>query len=169
MRINSKKGGISVDWNVIKAEYIAGGTSYRKLAAKYGVSKTTLEQRAKKEDWIGLRRQTQDKTATKMTEVVSELNAKDAEEAARLINESSLNMLRQIAEDTARGNVNDKYFPVYARALGQLKEVLGIKTPLELEEQKARIDNLRRQADQNEVTDTVIEFEFVGETEDYSK
>jgi DnaJ like chaperone protein len=30
-----EKGNVNVDWNAIRAEYIGGGTSYRKLAKKY--------------------------------------------------------------------------------------------------------------------------------------
>ena len=32
----------SVDWKAIKAEYIAGGISYQKLAEKYGVENTVI-------------------------------------------------------------------------------------------------------------------------------
>lgn len=45
----------SVDWQKIKAEYLQGGTSYRKLAEKYEVSFSTLKQRAIKEKWANLR------------------------------------------------------------------------------------------------------------------
>ena len=39
------------DWNTIRAEYIGGGISQRKLAAKYGVSPDVLMQKANKEHW----------------------------------------------------------------------------------------------------------------------
>lgn len=39
------------NWDRIKAEYLAGGTSYRQLAEKYGVVLKTLERRAKSEGW----------------------------------------------------------------------------------------------------------------------
>lgn len=45
----------NVDWQKIKAEYLQGGTSYRKLAEKHGVSFSTLKQRAIKEKWANLR------------------------------------------------------------------------------------------------------------------
>ena len=32
----------NIDWNVLRAEYIGGGTSYRKLAQKHGISVNTL-------------------------------------------------------------------------------------------------------------------------------
>lgn len=44
-----------VDWNVIRAEYIAGGISQRKIAKKYGVSEAGLMQKANKENWKRLR------------------------------------------------------------------------------------------------------------------
>jgi transposase-like protein len=43
------------DWIQIKEEYISGGTSYRKLALRHGVSLVTLSRRAKKECWVALR------------------------------------------------------------------------------------------------------------------
>ena len=39
------------DWNTIRAEYIGGNISQRKLAAKYGVSPDVLMQKANKEHW----------------------------------------------------------------------------------------------------------------------
>ena len=41
------------DWSAIRAEYIAGGISLRKLAEKHGVSFNTLKYRAKVERWKG--------------------------------------------------------------------------------------------------------------------
>ena len=55
-----------MDWSKIKAEYISGGTSYRKLAAKYGVSFNTLQGVAQREKWVELKNQAKDKSTTKM-------------------------------------------------------------------------------------------------------
>ena len=38
-----------MDWKKLRAEYIAGGTSYRKLAEKHNVSFHTLRKQAAKE------------------------------------------------------------------------------------------------------------------------
>jgi hypothetical protein len=40
-----------IDWNAIRAEYIGGGISQRKLAAKHGVSADVLMQKANREEW----------------------------------------------------------------------------------------------------------------------
>lgn len=52
----------TVDWERIRAEYIAGGTTFRALAKKYGVTKDAIGRRAKAEGW-GEKR---DATATKV-------------------------------------------------------------------------------------------------------
>ena len=67
-----------MDWKKIKAEYIAGGTSYRKLADKYGVSFSTLRKVAAKEQWTELRNKTGAKRDTKIVDSVSETEAKKA-------------------------------------------------------------------------------------------
>ena len=46
-----------VDWKEIKEEYVAGGTSYRKLAAAHGVPYGTLGKIAGREGWAELRKQ----------------------------------------------------------------------------------------------------------------
>lgn len=66
------------DWNAIRAEYIGGATSYRKLAGKYQVSFTVLKTRAKKEDWPGLRTQAEHKAATEATQKTAEAVADNA-------------------------------------------------------------------------------------------
>ena len=40
-----------VDWNSIRAEYIGGNISQKKLADKYGISYPTLRDRAAREKW----------------------------------------------------------------------------------------------------------------------
>ncbi len=62
----SRAGGeMAVDWVKIRAEYEAGGISYRKLAAKYKVNLSTLSVRAKREGWVKSKQKTQDKILTK--------------------------------------------------------------------------------------------------------
>ena len=44
-----------IDWNAIRAEYIGGGISQRKLAKKYGVAEGTLLDIANRESWKAMR------------------------------------------------------------------------------------------------------------------
>jgi len=90
------------NWAAIKAEYLKGGTSYRKLADKHGVARRTLEDRAKSEDWAGQRGQVRGK-------VVAEMPAKVAEvvlnEAAAWVAETLTiaKELRQELKDSIKG------------------------------------------------------------------
>ena len=162
------KGGIIVDWNVIKAEYIAGGTSYRKLAEKYGIDRNQIADRGKSEKWVELKRQTQDKTQTKLSDAISDSAASEAAEAVRLINESALNMLRLIAEEVVkRESMSESKVTTYSRALKQLKEVLDIKGEQDREEQQARIDNLRKQAEKGN-TERDVEFTLDDELKEFA-
>ena len=73
-----------IDWNAIRAEYIGGGTSYRKLAEKHQVSFMVLKTRAKKEDWPGLRTQAEHKASTEATQKAAAAAADNAVIAAEI-------------------------------------------------------------------------------------
>ena len=73
-----------IDWNAIRAEYIGGGTSYRKLAEKHQVSFMVLKTRAKKEDWPGLRTQAEHKASTEATQKTAAAAADNAVLAAEI-------------------------------------------------------------------------------------
>ena len=90
--------GNRVDWNAIRAEYIGGGTSYRKLVDKYGVTLFSLKNRAKKEKWPELRAQAEHEAAIKSTQKTAEAAADNATIAAG-IKKTLLLRLQQIAEN----------------------------------------------------------------------
>lgn len=101
-----------IDWNAIRAEYIGGGTSYRKLAEKHQVSFMVLKTRAKKEDWPGLRTQAEHKASTEATQKTADAAADNAIIAAD-IKKSLLLRLQRIEKSypidatevrTKRGN-----------------------------------------------------------------
>lgn len=85
-------------WNKIKAEYIAGGTSYRKLAEKYGVSFSTLRKVAAKEHWADLKDKTRAKADTKIVEILSD---KSADKMTRVLDltDKLLNKLERAIEE----------------------------------------------------------------------
>lgn len=56
----------TVDWDKIKAEYLAGNSTYAELAEKYGVSKSTLGKRATSEGWKNGRKKVSEKVAKKI-------------------------------------------------------------------------------------------------------
>lgn len=67
-----------MSWRKIKAEYIAGGISQRKIAAKYGVPFGTLQKRARVEKWNSKRKKSEDETVEKVTQKTAEIVSDNA-------------------------------------------------------------------------------------------
>jgi hypothetical protein len=155
----------SVDWNKLKAEYIAGGTSYRKLAQKHGVSFDTLKIIAKKGKWFQLRQQADHKATTKMVDVVSEnavsLMAKLNEVADKLLDKIS----KQIDDSEVIMGQEIKH---YTSALKDIKDIKGIKSDIDLDEQKARIDKLRKEAKAEDDDDEKVIITFGKDADKYA-
>ncbi len=83
------KGGVipidnRIDWNAIRAEYIGGGISQRKLAKKYGVSTGTLLAKANAEGWADSRENAYNKSITKIEQKTASSAAENAVIAARI-------------------------------------------------------------------------------------
>lgn len=136
-----------MDWKKIKAEYIAGGTSYRKLAEKYGESLSNIKRVAKNERWVELKNQCQTKAATKIVEIES---TKQAERMKRLLSVSD-NLL-EVVEDAVKQfragelMLDKGALKSLSGTIKDIKDIQSIKSSLDIEEQKARIAVLKRQA-----------------------
>ena len=154
-----------VEWRKIKAEYIAGGTSYRKLGEKYGVSFNTLKTRAKEEQWYELRQQKDHKTTTKIVESLSD---KDAEKAVDIIDVAD-KLLGKITELMDTMVVDTQSFKQLTSALKDLKEIKGYKSEADMREQNARIAKLQKEAQDDTPEDREVNVTFIGEIEQYSK
>lgn len=155
-----------MDWKRIKAEYIAGGTSYRKLCEKYGVSRTTLQRKAKDEKWCELRSQAEAKTETEIVEQVSKKNAKIDQKYFALV-DKLLDKAEETIEKMSVWSTNS--LKEMATALKYLKECKGVKSEADMREQEARIKNLEKQAEADDKTDNEIKVVIEGNLNDYSK
>ena len=155
-----------MDWKRIKAEYIAGGTSYRKLAEKYGVPRTTLERKAKDEKWAELRRQAEGKAEAKIINAISDKKADIDDKYFRLV-DKLLDKAEETIDDV------EKWHPTLlkemATTMKYLKECKGIKSEKDIEEQDARIAKLRREAEREEDTTDGIEVVFNAGSEDWNE
>ena len=154
-----------MDWKRIKAEYIAGGTSYRKLAKKYGVSFSTLRGIAEREKWTDLKAQAQHNADTKLVKSIGEQNGTYSVS----INDVANKLLEKIVAMMEMDCVSSQAIKQLTSALKDIKEVKGIKSDIDLREQEARIDNLRRQATADNNTDITVDVVFEGDIERYSK
>jgi hypothetical protein len=152
-----------VDWAKIKAEYIAGGISYRSLAQKYNISFNTLKRVAVKEGWATLRNKAYNKATTKMVNDVASENAKIDDKYYRLVD--------MLLDKTEEVMVNTQIWQVsglkeMATTMKYLKECKGIKTDADIREQEARIDKLRKDIE-GEKKDTNITITFGDEVKKY--
>jgi tRNA A37 N6-isopentenylltransferase MiaA len=151
-----------VDWNRIKAEYIAGGTSYRRLADKYGTTLAVLRNVAERENWVELKAQAKHRTNTKMVESIS---TKDAKRATDIV-EVADKLLAKISEMLNENlNLNTTNIKNLTSAIKDLKEIKGIKSDADKREQEARIAKLIKEAseDDNSNTDVTVTFGAEGE------
>lgn len=67
-----------IDWNAIRAEYIGGGISQRKLAAKHGIKYQLLRDRSIAEGWVDMREAAQSKSIAKAEQKTAEAAADNA-------------------------------------------------------------------------------------------
>ena len=162
------------DWLKIKTEYITTDTSYRKLAEKYGVHYQTICARSKAEGWMLLREQFRNKVITKTVEKNAEKTANQAAKVGALADKLLVKLERAIDEldlqvtthkiRTERGNTEETTeFRVAVpggtvdraglrQLTGALRDLKLIKdeiSELERREREARIEVLRRQAEQS--------------------
>lgn len=156
----------SVDWKVIKAEYIAGGIGYKKLADKYGVSFSTLSHLAKREKWTDLKQKACEKADMDLANSIGKKNAKKSAKIDSLVDR----LLDIVGERLEALVIEGKDVKSIASALKDLKELKGIKDKLDLKEQKARIRKLEKEANDGEVkTNNKVEVVIDDDLDEYSK
>lgn len=135
------------DWQAIKTEYITTDTSYRKLAQKHGVSYQAICNRSKDEGWIALREQHLNDTLSKTLDKISE---QEADRVAKIHTVADKLLLKIEAMADRPEPLTEKGLRALAASVKDLKDVLGVKSDLDKQEQKARIANLQKQADKDD-------------------
>lgn len=133
---------MAADWAIIEAEYITGGTSYRKLADKYDIDQAIIARKAKKGDWVSKRQQYVSNISAKIVEndQQNRLNRAAAmSNAADLLLERTLAGIRAYKELPATAAKN------YSDALKNIKEIHMIRSEEDIAEQQARIAKLQRE------------------------
>ena len=140
-----------MDWAAIKTEYITTDTSYRKLAEKYGVSYVQVGNVGKKEDWVRQKQQYLDRTFTKTINKTSDMQA---ERAARLqdVTKKLLDAVEKRLELPliSNGQAQSQEYRQIASTIKDIRDIQMVKSDLDIEEQKARIKNLQRQAEKDD-------------------
>ena len=156
------------DWAAMKMEYITTDTSYRKLAEKYGVSRVHVGNVGREEGWVELRRQHLDNIVTKTVEATEQ---QEINRTMRIlaVSDKLLDKIEAIV-DTVGTDTPTKAIRALTAAVKDLREIQGIKSELDSEEQRARIANLRRQAEKEDVSGgEVIEVVFAAGPEEWNE
>jgi lambda repressor-like predicted transcriptional regulator len=152
-----------VDWKRIKAEYIAGGVSLRRLSEKYGVSFSTIQKKSMEEKWSILRKKGRRKAEEKIIEAVV---SKEVEKATNIADVAD-RLLDKITE-VLEGVTTTQDIRHLTSALKDIREIKGVKSEADMREQEARIAKLQREA-QEEQKDNEITVTIEGDLEIYSK
>ena len=154
------------DWQDIKTEYITTKTSFRKLADKHGLNKDTIWKKAKEEGWDDLRRQHIDNVQTKILDADTE---QKVDRAVRLMTVAD-KLLEKVEQWVEMGDpISANSIKNLSDAIKNIKEVQMIRTEEEVEEQKARIAKLRKEAEKEEQNDNTIVIQFAAGSEEYAK
>lgn len=155
------------DWMAIKTEYITTDTSYRDLAAKYGLNYRTIADRGKSEGWVELRNQYVDKTQSDIANATRELEVARATKF-QTVADKLLGKIEDMVDDDSL--LDAKSIRTLSAALKDLKEVKGVMSDLDRQEQEARIANLQRQAAKSDDKDLAkITVQLTGGLEDYAQ
>lgn len=154
------------DWQAIKTEYITTQTSYRKLAQKYGVSATQICNVGRSEKWVEQREQYLNDTTAKTLKKISD---QEVNRAAK-IHSVADKLLQKIEAMVDNGDgFTEKGIRALAAAVKDLKDIQGVRSELDKQEQKARIANLQKQAEKDDDTTGVIEVVFAAGPEEWNE
>lgn len=131
------------DWEKIKAEYITTDISVRDLAQKHGVHYTTIGKKASKEGW---QTQRQQQTNTTLTKILQADTEQKVDRATKLYNAADELLNKIVAGISSAGIATPTAAKNYSDALKNIKEIHMIRSAEDIEEQKARIEKIRKEA-----------------------
>lgn len=161
------------DWTAIRQEYITGDIGLRPLAEKRRVSFNTLKDHAKREGWGEKRRDYRKETGfvgratphhTTNFNVV-EYIPPDIPDGSSKLYVATEAILERVLELMPKSKSMYE-LRAAAAALKDVKEIRQIRTPLDEEEQIARIAKLKAEVKgQGAGQDEPVLVEFVGESE----
>lgn len=157
-----------VDWLAVKTEYVTTAISYRELARKYGVSRKTIADRGKAGNWVQERGQYRDEYTSKLKAAAAQ---GQAERVALFVSvaDNLLGKIEEIVESENAQPMTAKDIRALTAAMGDLKDIMDIRSNADTREQEARIANLERQARADVDKDQEITVRLTGGLESYGQ
>ena len=144
---------MAADWSRIKKEYVTTDISLRKLAEKHSVPESTLFKKCSKEKWEALRKQQESKVEAKFLE--RDANKK-VDRAVALMEAADLLLEKTISGMSAYRELPATAAKNYSDALKNIKEIHMIRSEEDIEEQKARIAKLQKDAQDEDKNKSII-------------
>lgn len=137
-----------MDWEQAKIDYVSNpNESYRSIAERYGVSQTQVANHSRDEGWRQLREEYLQNVCMKTLDALA---AQKARREAKIVSvaDKLLNKLDKAVDDCPPEALvkNAKLIRALTGAVLDLKQIHNIRSDLDLQEQKARIEKLRRDA-----------------------
>ena len=132
-----------INWNAIRTDYITSTLSYRDLGAKYGVCYRQIAKKGKAEDWGSQRSQHNAKVVTKILDDDIEQKVSSIERLETVADKvlTKVEAYIDACDPTAIDTQSMKHI---SGVLKDIKDVM--RNRKDLDEQDARIANLRKQA-----------------------
>ena len=167
------------DWTRIKEDYLVRGMSLKSLAKEYGVSYSTVRNRANRENWPVLRggntvvnpdfRENLDALCLRLLGLVEQA----AEELSHSVIVTKTKVKTEDGECTTEqrvlepgGKVDCKDLKVLTAALKDLRDLQMIRDPMDIREQELKIRNLERQFTGH---DSAVTVKLEGQTEAFAQ
>lgn len=150
----------AIDWGKIRTEYVTGLSSYRDLAEKYGVDQSTIARHGKKEGWQEERKKCASRVQAKAARKVAD---RKADRMAKVLSAADLLMEKWLLVANVLDEASDpRELRQLAATLKDIEEVQMLRSELDQEEQKARIERLRKD-DTQEKNEVVFTMEGIGD------
>ena len=136
------------------------------MAQKYGVNVTNIAKKASAENWVEQRKQYVTKKQSKTLEKISQ---QEANRAAKIHSVADKLLLKIEAMVESEEPLDTKGIRALTAAVKDLKEIQSVRSALDRQEQEARIANLRKQADKEDVNTEPIKVIIGDDLNEYSK
>ena len=153
-------------WEKVKYEYVTTSISLRGIQKKYGIPFNRVRDRAEAEKWNDSRAELNQQINHKSIDLISDIKANECARAFRIANKV-LDKLEEVVEKIdAEEPDAEKRLKSITSSIKDLREIGVFRSDLDKAEQEARINKLRKDAEE-EQTDATITVVF--ENDEYGE
>lgn len=150
-------------WTQLRLEYISSTeVSIRGLQKKYGIPYNQIRDRSQNEKWLEQRDSVKNQSTQKSIDLISDMNAEKCVRAFRVADK----VMEKLEEVVDKIDTDDsealRMLKEASYTLKHVKEIGYFRSGLDQAEQEARINKLRKDAEE-EQTDTEITITFMEE------